>query len=117
MAAMTKKQFAKFLARDFNRCWHCGASDETLVGQHRKGRQMGGSKSATTNGTANIIVFCSEANGRLESDAAFAKVARSKGWALNSWQTPDSVPVFDVVSQCWYQLDDLFGRVVCEQGL
>jgi len=111
------KAFAKFLTRDFNRCWHCGVDDLTLVPQHRRGRGFGGSKSATSNGAANIIVFCSEANGRLESDATFAKVARSKGWALNSWQTPENEPVFDVVTQCWYRLDDLFGRVVCEQGL
>lgn len=117
MAAMNKKQFEKFLIRDFYRCWHCGASDETLVNQHRKARGMGGSKSAIANSPSNLIVFCSEANGRLESDATFAKVARSKGWALNSWQTPENEPVWDVVSQCWYRLDDLFGRVVYEQGL
>ncbi len=116
MAAMNKKQFAKFLARDFNRCFHCGVSDETLVGQHRKGRQMGGSKSVTANGAANIIVFCSEANGRLESDASFAKIARSKGWSLASWQLPENEPVFDVVDQCWYLLDNSFGRELTSQG-
>ena len=114
---MNGKAFAKFLARDFNRCWHCGIDDLTLVPQHRRGRGFGGSKSATSNGAANIIVFCSEANGRLESDATFAKVARSKGWALNSWQTPDNEPVFDVVTQCWYRLDNDFGRVLSAQVL
>lgn len=113
---MNGKQFSKFLTRDFSRCWHCGIDDLTLVPQHRRGRGFGGSKSATANGAANIIVFCSEANGRLESDATFAKVARSKGWALNSWQIPENEPVWDVVDQCWYRLDNNFGRELTSQG-
>ena len=107
---MNGKQFAKFLVRDFNRCWHCGIDDLTLVPQHRRGRGFGGSKSLTANGAANIIVFCSEANGRLERDATFAKVAQAKGWSLKSWQTPELEPVFDVVTQTWYLLDNNFGR-------
>jgi hypothetical protein len=102
---MTKAEFAKFLRRDQGRCYECGRQDDTLVPQHRRGRKMGGSKSASTNGPANIITFCSEANGRLERDADFKAHARIMGWSLESWQDPEFVPVYDVASDTWFILE------------
>jgi hypothetical protein len=68
---------------------------------------MGGSKER--NRPANIIVFCSLANGLMESNATFAEVARAYGWKLLGWEDPAKVPAF--LSDDWYLLDDNFGRV------
>lgn len=65
---------------------------------------MGGSK--TRDLPSNVIVMCSYANGLMESDAAFADYARSKGWKLGSWQRPDEEPVWDVTTGVWFLLDN-----------
>jgi len=106
---MTPKQFQKFLARDGGRCWHCGASDDTLVPQHRLNRGMGNGNRKTADSPANIIVFCSLANGAIESDGSAAD-ARKFGWKLSSWQKPSDAPVFDVSTQTWFILSDDFTR-------
>lgn len=105
---MRPAEFNKFLARD-GRCYHCGTTGDTLIPQHRINRGSGGSK--TRDVPSNIIVMCSEANGRMESEAAFARMARSYGWKLSSWQDPLECQVFDVVSGQWFLLDDDYNRV------
>lgn len=107
---MTKKEFDLFLQRDLFKCYHCGRNDETLVPQHRLGRGMGG-KNSKANQFANIITFCSYANGLVESDAEFANEARLFGWKLSSFQDPTIVSVFDFVSQSWFRLDNVGNRV------
>ena len=106
---MTPKQFQKYLERDAYRCWHCGANDDTLVPQHRIGRGMGGGRSNSAK-PSNILVFCSVANGLIESSAVLAAQAREYGWKLNSWQVPSDTPVYDVYTGRWYLLDDQNAR-------
>ena len=105
---MNKAQFDKYLRRDDNHCWHCGLDDDTLVPQHRAGRGMGSVKSR--NAPANIIVLCSAFNGLIEADADAARKARQFGWKIDSWTDPLFEPVFDVVSQNWFLLDNDFGK-------
>jgi hypothetical protein len=98
---MTPKQFAVFLSRD-KACYHCGSVDETLVPQHRKNRKMGGSRKLRDDPN-NVIVFCSEANNRLESDADFAQLGREWGWKLDSWESLTN-PVYEAHTGFWWQL-------------
>jgi hypothetical protein len=102
---MTKKQFEKYLARDRG-CSHCGIIDETLVPQHRQSKQMGGSK--LLDKPSNIIVFCSEANGLLESNASFAELGRKFGWKLTRGQSPETTPVF--MGNDWFLLDNNYNK-------
>lgn len=101
---MTPKEFNGLLRRDHYRCWHCGKSGDDLVPQHRIGRGMGGSK--LRNGKSNLLVFCSLANGLIESDANLAQEARAYGWKLPSWVDPLYEPAYDVFSGSWYLLDN-----------
>ena len=106
---MTPKQFEKYLVRDYH-CYHCGTSDETLIPQHRAGRGHGGSKAA--NQPANVIVLCSAANSLLESDATFAQLGRQHGWKLSRYADPLVEPVFDVLTETWFVLDNKYGRTI-----
>ena len=99
---MTPKQFKKFLARDGG-CWHCGDTT-SVIPHHRVNRGMGGSKGRDE--ASNIIVMCSNVNGLMESDPIMAQMAREFGWKLESWQDPVSVPVWHVLNQRWYRLDN-----------
>ncbi len=104
---MTPKEFKKYLERDFNECVHCGISDDTLVPNHRKNRGHGGSK--LLNQSSNIVVMCSEFNGKIESVPAAADMARKFGWKLSSWDDPTEVPIYS--RGAWWLLDDNYGRV------
>lgn len=101
---MTPKQFAKFVERDKG-CYHCGLNPETWVPQHRKNRGMGGSKGLKDDPN-NIIVFCAEANQRLESDASFAAQGLRYGWKLYNWEDL-SKPVFDASTGIWWRLNGM----------
>lgn len=105
---MNKKQFQAFLDRD-KACYHCGSTGDDLVPQHRKNRKMGGS-SLLKSDPENIIVFCAEANGRLESDAAFAAVGVLYGWKLNSWENL-STEVYEAPTGLWWRLEG-YSRVL-----
>jgi len=107
---MTKKEFDKYLARD-KHCLHCGLVDDTLVPQHRLGRGMGG-KSKTADRVSNIIVFCSKANGLLESSSTLAQMGRDYGWKLQTGQDPATTPVYD--NGVWWLLTDDFKRFPIE---
>lgn len=107
---MNKKEFTKYLKRDFYRCYHCGISDETLVPQHRLGRGMGGSKVRDV--PSNIITFCADFNNRIEQNSIAREKARRLGWSLESWQNPLTSPVFDNTTGEWYVLADDFSRQV-----
>lgn len=99
---MTPKQFRAFLDRD-KACYHCGSTGDDLVPQHRKNRKMGGNRSLKGDPN-NIIVFCAEANGRLESDANFARIGVEFGWKLNSWENLSN-PVYEAHTGLWWYLD------------
>lgn len=107
---MTKKEFDKYLARDLH-CYHCGLIDDTLVPQHRLGRGMGG-KNKQANQVSNIIVFCSEANGLIESSSLLANMARTYGWKLRAGQEPANTPIYDCGK--WYLLTEDFRRIPFE---
>lgn len=106
---MNKKQFDKYLRRDGGGCLHCG-NKETAIPQHRANRKMGGSK--LLDKPSNIIAFCSEMNGLIESDAETAQLARQYGWKLDSWQEPSLEPVWYATEGRWYLLDDFYERSV-----
>lgn len=99
---MTPKQFKAFLERD-RACYHCGSVGDDLIPQHRKNRKMGGSRSLKDDPN-NIIVFCGEANTRLESDASFARIGLEMGWKLNSWDDLSN-PVYEAHTGLWWHLD------------
>lgn len=98
ISAMLRK---KILKRDNNQCWHC-AEIEAISLQHRRNRQMGGSK--TLDRADNLIVLCSAMNALIESDANAAAEARDFGWKLASWDSFE-MPVFNRNERKWYQLD------------
>ena len=100
---MNKKQFARLLERDVC-CVHCGSFDATLIPHHRANRGMGGSKERDT--PANIVLLCSEANWRLESDAEFADLGRKLGWKLSSFDHPQQHPVYHAWFDEWRVLGD-----------
>lgn len=104
---VTKKEFAKYLARD-GHCYHCGVSDDTLVPQHRRNRGMGGSKMRDT--ASNIVVVCSQSNGAFEASERASRAAQRYGWKLRPGQDPLTTPVFDAFAGVWYLLDDKFGK-------
>jgi len=101
---MTPKQFKLYLDRDQSRCYHCGITGDQLIPQHRAGRGMGGSK--IRNRISNIIVFCSNANGALESDPEFAQLGRELGWKLSAYEDPTTTPIFEAWSGSWWILND-----------
>lgn len=104
---MTPKEFAKFLARD-GHCWHCGATGDTLIPQHRINRGMGGSK--RRNQPSNIIVLCSAFNLAIESLESSQKLAKYWGIKLNSWDSTTETAVYDASLQKWFVLDDSYGK-------
>lgn len=75
---------------------------------------MGGSKAL--NKPSNIIVMCSEMNGRIESDALMARLARVRGWKLARWQNPAEVPFLDAHDGQWHLIDNDFNRVTTKEA-
>lgn len=110
---MTRREFAKYLARDMHCPCGCLGREDTYVPQHRINRGIGGSK--VLDRPANIIVLCSAVNGLIESNADIAAQARVYGWKLQRWQVPEDVPVFDRVTGEWFTLDNDFHRVIQER--
>lgn len=104
---VTKKEFAKYLARD-GHCYHCGITDQTLVPQHRRNRGMGGSRMRSE--PSNVIVVCALSNGLFEASETASRAAQRYGWKLRAGQDPKDTPVFDAWSGVWYLLDDQFGK-------
>jgi hypothetical protein len=72
---------------------------------------MGG-KHSKADLPSNIITFCSQANGLLESDADFAELARGYGWKLATYESPTLVPVFEAWSNSWWLLGDSWFRAL-----
>jgi hypothetical protein len=83
--------------------------EDTLVPHHRANRGIGGSK--LLDRPANILVVCAWLNGAMESDPKVAAMARSYGWKLARWQTPEDTPFYDRATELWWLLDDQFNRV------
>jgi hypothetical protein len=108
---MTPKEFQKYLARD-KRCWHCGM-EEDLIPHHRLNRGAGG-KNSKANQSSNIIVMCARINDLMESNGAWAAIARERGWKISSWQEPEEVPVFDFCSGKFYKINNSFRRAVMD---
>lgn len=103
---MSPKEFAKYVSRDMY-CLHCG-ENEAISPNHRINRGMGGSKNR--NRPSNIVILCSVANSLIESDADWAETAKRYGWKLLSWQDPEFEPVYDMIADIWYLLDDEYSR-------
>jgi hypothetical protein len=108
---MNRREFDKLLARD-KHCLHCGKTDDTLIPQHRANRGFGGAgRKSTLNNASNLIVFCAEANGLIESDAVWADRARLFGWKLSRWADPTATPVYDLPNAVYCIIGDDWSRV------
>jgi len=108
---MTPKQFQKYLDRD-RHCWHCGMTED-LIPHHRLNRGAGG-KNSKADQSANIIVMCALINGLMESSAAWAAIARERGWKLYSYQNPDEIAAFDFTYGQWFKINNNFEKTpVC----
>lgn len=108
---MNAKEFAKYLRRDGG-CVHCGSPD--AVPHHRGNRGFGGFKKADR--PSNIIAMCAEANGLMESDAAFAILARRFGWKVSKFANPETEPVWYPAEGRWFYLDDFYERAVLQRN-
>lgn len=106
-----RKTRALVLARDGDRCAHCGTSFGLTI-QHRINRQMGGSKTRDT--PAHLLTLCADSNTRLESDSSFADLGRLMGWKLRSWDDPEATPVRYYDGNT-YQLTDRFTRQLVQE--
>ena len=107
---MNGRQFALYLARDLHCPCGCVGREDTFVPQHRINRGMGGSK--LLDRPANVIVMCSEMNGWIESYAGYARLARSYGWKLARWDSPEDTPFYDMGTDTWNQIDNLYNRTI-----
>lgn len=110
---MNGRAFALYLARDLHCVCGCVGREDTLVPQHRIGRGMGGSK--VLDRPANVIVMCSDMNGRIESDPKLAAVAREYGWKLSRWQVPEDEPFYDLATGSWNLIDNLYQRTITQR--
>ena len=110
---MNGRQFALYLARDLHCVCGCVGREDTFVPQHRINRGMGGSK--LLDRPANVIVMCSEMNGLIESDQAFAAMARAYGWKLSRWDSPEDTPFYDQATDTWNTIDNLYRRTTTEK--
>lgn len=91
------EQRAVCLARAMGRCERCGGS---LTGwdawslHHRRARGMGGTRRASTESVANLVVLCGSGttgcHGWVESNR---DQARELGWLLRQQQEPEEEPV------------------------
>jgi|TARA_R110000803_G_scaffold196748_1_gene260153 hypothetical protein len=68
---------------------------------------MGGSKIADN--LQNVILVCSEYNGRMESDANVAAEARDFGHKASKFSAPGHA-ILDYTRQTWYTLDKQGGK-------
>lgn len=110
---MNGRQFALYLARDLHCVCGCVGKEDTYVPQHRAGRGMGGSR--VLDRPANVLVMCSDMNGRIESDSRVAGVAREYGWKLSRWQVPEEEPFFDLATGTWNLIDNEYHRVLTQK--
>lgn len=104
---LTKSEWRRLLDRD-RYCLHCGET-ERIAPQHRRNRGMGGSNDGETNSSANLMILCSDFNGRIEISADAAAAARAAGHKLRPWELT-SAPVLDRVTGEWWVLLDDFTR-------
>lgn len=108
---ISQKVFKGLLKRDLS-CVHCGAED-TLIVHHRINRQMGGAKGKNNprGMAANLLILCSAFNVLIEANADAAALARKHGIKLNTWQNPETTPVWYASESAWYLLDNLGNRI------
>lgn len=107
---MNGRQFALYLARDLHCVCGCVGREDTFVPQHRINRGMGGSK--LLDRPANVIVMCAEVNGFIESHQDWARVARDCGWKLSRWDSPEDTPFYDMGTDTWNLIDNLYHRTI-----
>jgi hypothetical protein len=65
---------------------------------------MGGSK--LRDNPANIVVMCSAFNSLMESDEAYANIARLYGWKLRPWESATETPLWHRPSGTWRVIKD-----------
>lgn len=95
-------------ARDNGECYACHTT-RGLTEQHRLNRKQGGRSGeglVVINRPANRLTLCWSCNGRCESDAEFARVARAMGWKLEEHEDPTRVAAYHTGFREWRRLDD-----------
>jgi hypothetical protein len=114
MTVMTAREFARILARDGERCVHCGAVDG-LVPHHRMNRGMGGSKALEV--PSNVLTMCSRFNALMESETWAQTLAIGNGWKLDR-VNPDLAQevllhagYWDWAAGAWFVLDNEYQRI------
>lgn len=88
MSGFTPDQKRIIIWRDGELCCMCGHRAEEA--NHRINRGMGGRPSL--NVLSNGCALCHECNGRIESDAEYAAIARQRGVKLDDGADPRAVP-------------------------
>lgn len=101
----TPEQKATCLFRDGHKCSMCGQRATTA--NHRANRGAGGHRGS--NGLANASAICHDCNGRIESDADYAELARARGVKLSRYEDPTAVPYLSPLYGIPVLLDDLGG--------
>lgn len=98
--AVTAAVRRQVIERDGNRCQWCGRHVQTDAGwyslQHRRARGMGGSRRASTDAPANLVLVCgtgtTECHGYIE---AHPGEAAARGFRVSSSTDPARVPILD----------------------
>ena len=108
---MKPKDFARLMERDKG-CVHCGET-EAVSPNHRINRGMGGSK--LLDKPSNLVVLCSRMNFLIEASAHHAELAKTYGWKLERWQTPEAEPIFNRNAGRWLLLGNDFSTKLVTQ--
>lgn len=114
MAQPTPELRAGTFERDAHRCLSCGARSP-LEYQHRQAVGMGGTKNLPD--WADGITACSSCNRRYEAD--LQTLALAAGWKVrrNVDVALTEIPVYDVPTHTWFQLDDHGWRTPIRRSL
>jgi hypothetical protein len=114
--AVPRKMALAVFARDEFRCAACPRQgEEYCTPQHRKNRQMGGSKKPLLNGFENLITLCAFCNGALEDDPSFAASGRLYRWKLTTEREIVGLPVYFAWAREWRLLDAWGGFTVVDR--
>lgn len=98
----TPSDVQTILERDGHKCPLCGKRATTA--NHRANRGAGGFRGA--NVLSNGCAICDDCNGRIESDADLAQLARARGVKLSRYDDPAAVPYLHPILGMFVLLDD-----------
>jgi hypothetical protein len=112
--SLSRKLLRELAARDGHRSVWTGRDVPTLVPHHRSNRGMGGDPSKDR--LSNLVWLESDINGLIESNAAWAELARLRGVKILLSADPAAERVYHAVYRCWVSLGD-DGSVTALSGM